>query len=383
MSIRLKCPACQTSFLAPDDAMGESATCPKCGAKLKFPRAAPAATPDEPAPSSFYPHPADDPPPRPRRLRRIALVALALLPIVAVGLLIAWPWLRERPIAAPAPPQHPAEATAQQFLAALVANDAPAIARLSTVADPPAIRSHEAPRLSGARTEALRGSFAPIAALHAKIDKDYVFDEAIGRFQPRNALGPAAETLDALNETKTGAESANIFARLADPDPDVALDSIDDLAKVLEPMIKLSESTLSPKKLIPTYAQLVEQADPPLPAVEAELALDYGANMATWDALLKRPFLTIQADGPFVLDRAEVVARVRDRLAETDAPPSLLRLSLVRFRLEGIDTGWKVTAARRDQMEPPPAVEPAPPTRSPGESPPPVRSLGDSPPGGD
>ena len=36
-----------------------------------------------------------------------------------------------------------------------------------------------------------------------------------------------------------------------------------------------------------------------------------------------------------------------DRLASLGDPPSRLRLELVRFRLEGIDTGWKVVTAHR------------------------------------
>jgi hypothetical protein len=63
---------------------------------------------------------------------------------------------------------------------------------------------------------------------------------------------------------------------------------------------------------------------------------------------LKRPFRTLKSDGPFRLERAEVVARVRDPLASLGDPPTVLRLTLTRFRLEGIDTGWKVTAAKRE-----------------------------------
>ena len=36
-----------------------------------------------------------------------------------------------------------------------------------------------------------------------------------------------------------------------------------------------------------------------------------------------------------------------DRLASLGDPPTKLRLELVRFRLEGIDTGWKVVSAKR------------------------------------
>ena len=42
-----------------------------------------------------------------------------------------------------------------------------------------------------------------------------------------------------------------------------------------------------------------------------------------------------------------MTATAPDRLASLGDPPSRLRLELVRFRLEGIDTGWKVVSARR------------------------------------
>ncbi|MHC5540479.1 hypothetical protein ACYOEI_19835, partial [Singulisphaera rosea] len=49
-------------------------------------------------------------------------------------------------------------------------------------------------------------------------------------------------------------------------------------------------------------------------------------------------------------------AMVADKLASSGDPPSKLILKLVRFRLEGIDTGWKVVSARREGMaEPVPA----------------------------
>src|SRR5262249_16173783 len=80
-------------------------------------------------------------------------------------------------------------------------------------------------------------------------------------------------------------------------------------------------------KLIPTYQQLVEGAKPPLPEAERALALDYAAKRETWDALLKRPFSTLKADGPFVLDRAGVTASAVDALGSSGDPPTTLPLT--------------------------------------------------------
>jgi hypothetical protein len=92
---------------------------------------------------------------------------------------------------------------------------------------------------------------------------------------------------------------------------------------------------------------LVESAKPPLPEATKELALQVTASPKTWDALLKRPFHSLKSDGPFIYDEAEITAEVTDRLASLGDPPSRMRVKLVRFQLEGIDTGWKVVSARR------------------------------------
>jgi hypothetical protein len=111
-------------------------------------------------------------------------------------------------------------------------------------------------------------------------------------------------------------------------------------------------------------------------------ALEVAAATKDWDALLKRSFHTLKADGPFIYERAEVNATATDRLASSGDPPSRLRLTLVRFRLEGIDSGWRVIAIRRilpgddgnkAESAPPSAAQvPSLPTAEP-------RSLNDAP----
>jgi hypothetical protein len=133
-------------------------------------------------------------------------------------------------------------------------------------------------------------------------------------------------------------------------------------------MAKLAEGVLAPRKLLPTYRQLVEDAKPPLPASEQALALDFADHRETWDAVLKRPFGTLKADGPFILDRAEVRALARDKLASLGDPPTALRLELLRFRLEGIDTGWKVVSARRETAVPSVTAPPSAPESTPAPS---------------
>ena len=123
--------------------------------------------------------------------------------------------------------------------------------------------------------------------------------------------------------------------------------------------MKALSKVLEPKRILPTYKMLIESAKPPLPEEAKALALEVAESPQQWSDLLKRPFWTLKPDGPFVYEQAEVTAIVADRLASLGDPPTRLRMKLVRFRLEGIDTGWKVVSARRIQPGDDEAAAPA------------------------
>src|SRR5262249_50987403 len=162
-----------------------------------------------------------------------------------------------------------------------------------------------------------------------RINAQYAYDPTIGRFTPLNPLGTAAETLDTLHEAKAKAEVEKLAKKFESGTANEQLDIAVELGQALaQPMAKLSEPIRSPRKLTPPYRQLVGASNPPLPPAERELALDFAADRATWDALLKRPFPTLKADGPFILERAEVSATAIDRLASSGDPPTPLYLTL-------------------------------------------------------
>ncbi|WP_165251149.1 hypothetical protein [Paludisphaera soli] len=380
MSVRVRCTKCQTAFLAPDGPPGEPIACPKCGARHKppaakpEPRPAPAAVREDDdadeATSVFRPSPEA----RERKSSRRKLLLLGLLLLLLAGVaaaLVAWPRFRKRT-------NDPVERVAESYLQALVDHDEEVQKRLAVVEEPPAIRGFLDPSRDRAGDRSLRGSFAPIAALHRRIEGEYSYDPAIGRFTPRNPLGPAAETLDALHEAKSDAEKSGLYDKMASGDPEDIFDAAEGLGQVFQ---QLAEGALAPKKILPTYKMLIEDARPPLPDAPRNLALDVAESPKTWDALLKRPFFTLKADGPFIYERAEVDAEVVDELGSPGDPPTPMRLSLARFRLEGIDTSWRVVEARRVLPrlaepapipgEPPPQPDPTPPDGP--------RSLGDAP----
>jgi hypothetical protein len=338
MNLRLvRCPACRTSYMIEDEAADRPPPCPKCGAIPGPADAGPTESGVVEGPTVFVP----STPARGRRGRKIAAFVLAAVVVLAVSAIVAWPWIRGLWRKAPV---DPIVGTARDYLQSLVKGDSEAARTLGTVDLPPAIRSFRDVRRDPAGNLQLRAAFAPIAALHARIDETYTFDPSVGRYTPKNALGPAADVLDALHEAKAKAEKDGIYKKMQSGNPDDVFDAAEALAR---PLAMLSEGVLAPKKLIPTYAMLVDDSKPPLPPDQKALAKEYADHRETWDALLRRPFPTLRADGPFLIERAEVTAEVVDALGSAGDPPTPLRLTLTRFRLEGIDTGWRVTSARR------------------------------------
>jgi hypothetical protein len=274
-----------------------------------------------------------------QRWRWIALFVVALAAVGAIAVMVAWPRLNPRRL-------DPVERVADSYLNALVADDAEAARRMATIDDPPAIRSVKSVVRDRRGDRVLKGSFARLGELHARIAANYDYDASAGRFTPKSAVGPAAETLDALHTAKDEAEKSGMYQKMQSGDPDDIFDAAEQLGQVFS---KLAEGALAPKRIVPTYQMLVESSKPSLTGDARALALEVAASPKQWDALLKRPFHSLKPDGPFIFERAEVKATVSDRLASLGDPPSTLRLSLVRFRLEGIDTGWKVVTARRVQ----------------------------------
>jgi hypothetical protein len=263
--------------------------------------------------------------------------SLAIVFLAAATVLVLWPRFKPRP-------RDPVERVAQDYLQSLVDGNTDAQRRLSTIEEPPAISSYRAVEHARGSDQVVKGPFAELAALHRRIDGEFTYDPAVGRFTPKNPLGAAAATLDAVQSAKDDAKKSRMYEKMASGDPNDIFDAAESLGKVFT---QLAEGALAPKKILPTYKMLVQESKPPLPGPAKELAEHVAEHPGDWYALLKRPFHTLKPDGPFVFERAQVQAQVTDKLASLGDPPTTLRLFLVRFRLEGIDTGWRITSARR------------------------------------
>ena len=386
MSLRVRCTSCHTAFLTPIDEPGATVECPKCGAHHRLPQPAEREETSEPqAPSSLLSTPSasvfvassESQTRSSRRRWFVGLAGLAVVVPAGLAALVLWPRLKPRPI-------DPVERVAEEYLQSLVKSDETAQHRWSTIEEPPAIRSFQKIHRERSRNQTVKGSFAPLARMHSRIESEFSYDPAIARFTPKNPLGAAGETLDAVHAAKEKAEKSGIYEKMASGDPNDVFDAAESFGKVFT---QLAEGVLAPKKILSTYKLLIDDAKPPIPPEQKELATHVADNPKTWDTLLRRPFHTLKADGPFIFERAGVDAQVADQLASLGDPPPTLRLSLVRFRLEAIDTGWRITSARRVLPgagdEPPSAREPespgsaAPPGTPPTAEPFPGRFLGD------
>ena len=205
------------------------------------------------------------------------LAVLAVLAIVAVGVIVAWPRVNPRRL-------DPVERVAEAYLQALIRNDAESASRLGTVDEPPGISSVRTIKHDRSHERRLRGSFAPLGEFHNRINAEYVYDSSIGRFTPKNPLGPAAETLDALHKAKEDAEKSGLYDKMQSGKPDDIFDAAEEYGKVFT---KLAEGVLAPKKILPTYQMLVESAKPPLPEDAKALALEVAKDPKGFDALVE------------------------------------------------------------------------------------------------
>jgi DNA-directed RNA polymerase subunit RPC12/RpoP len=395
MSLRVRCRSCQAAFVTSKDQVGQQVECPKCGASQVVPKPRPAA-PTDPN-SEVEAGPAlkriKAPTAAPAADKSVFIakkkkakgqeesdgsgkglwIALGLVVALVVVGAVGWPafqkWLNPRP-------DGMVEGAAYDYLMALKEGDESKIAKLGVVQEPPAIRSFTDLKRDKPRDSQAKGEFKPISRLHKAIEKKFIYDQATGRFTPKDPLGPAAETLDALHDAKAKAEKDKTYEKMASGDPEEQMQAAIDFGTVFS---KLSDGILNPKNLIPSYKMLVQGAKPPLTGEELALALDYASHREAWDGLLKRPFPTLKADGPFVYEKAEVTAQVKDKLGSSGDPPLTLRLKLVRFRMDAINTGWKVVSARRitpgtpdlpeDEDGPEPEISPQPAKPSPGDLP--------------
>ncbi len=365
MSLRLRCRSCQAAFVTSKDQVGQSVECPKCGAPQVVPRPKPAAadaSTDEyvesgPALSRIKaPAPAAESDKssvfikkdkgkskkgEPTPVNKGLWAAVFLVPLLVVSAIIAFPmirdWLDPRPKTA-------VEAAAYDYLMALKEEDETKIAKLGVVEQPPAIRSFRDLKRDKSRNIEMKGDFKPIAILHRAIEKKFDYDKTSGRFTPKNSLGMAAEVLDAGHDLKDKAEKNKTYEKMASGDPEEAMQAAIDFGG---DFAKLSDGILNNKRLIPSYKMLVQGAKPAVTDPELALALDYARHREAWDGLLKRPFPTLKTNSDFIYDQAEVTSQVQDKLGSSGDPPTTLRLKLVRFQMDAIDTQWKVVSARR------------------------------------
>ena len=181
--------------------------------------------------------PAPPAPDRPAgKWRWFLLGLLAIVSIGGVGVMVAWPRLQPQKLDA-------VERVADAYLKALSGDDPDVARKFSTVEEPPAIRSVRNVTRQRDHDRILKGSFAPLGTFHRGIESDFNYDASIGRFTPKNAMGAAAETLDALHAAKEDAEKSGLYKKMASGNPDDLFDAAEQYGKVFA---KLAEGRSRP-----------------------------------------------------------------------------------------------------------------------------------------
>ncbi len=365
MNIPLKC-GCGARFLVSDQMLGRAVKCPKCAKGVRVPEtllvgsgdeaqaaSSPRFAPAEPSP----PSPASDPvatwQPHARADDRegardgswwkwLLMLLVLLAPVGVVGTLIVLPMLR---------PKDPREVIARQYLDAIRREDWVTANRLSVLTAHPRLSGIERVALSERQFPVLRGKFLGLAEFHARIDKQYRWNAARGRFEPKDELGLGLGVLSELEKAKKkvqeqAATAAAESKRKHKNPEDQLLDSVLAQYGAIAELAQNPGGLLSSQKLGPTYEDLLNSTDVQLSDVERQLALHYKDNAARWDQLLQRPFLTLPGNMDFEFYEVEIQATIRTEGQSFGDPGRPLTLRLVRFVMGSIDTGWRIWDAK-------------------------------------
>ena len=240
-----------------------------------------------------------------------------------------------------------------------------------TIDEPPAIRSFRDVRRVPDRDRKSRGRSPRSPRCTRSTRSSNTIPRAAGS-SVRDPLGPAAETLDALHDAKAKADRTRSTRRWPAATRTTSSTRPKGWGGALA---KMAEGVLAPRSSCRPMSSSSTTRSRRSPRTRRALALDYAAHRETWDALLKRPFPTLKADGPFLFDRAEVVATARDRLAslgrsshEPPPDPRPLPARRDRHRLAG-GVGRVAGRRGRNQDRHPRRCHPRPNPNPPGTLP--------------
>ena len=358
MSRRIRCRSCRTAFVTTTTSSAARSSAPSAGPSRSPPTgltpAAGIARRARPGRSSSRPTPPASPPPRPWR---VAVVVLALLAVAAVAVVVAWPAIRRwwHPV-----PPDPVETVATAYLQALVDGDTEAAGRLGTVDLPPAIRTFRASSHDKDRDTRAQGLVRPDHRVPRQGRRDVHLRPLVRPVHP--AERPRPRRRDARRPPRGQGQGRGRRPLQEDAERRPRTTSSTPPRAWRKPIAALAKGVARAAQADPLVQAARRGREAPAAPAERALALDFAANRETWDLLLKRPFTYPEGRRPV---RARTRRGHRDRsidaLGSSGDPPTPLRLTLTRFRLEGIDTGWHVTSARREGVDPPPAVETEPP----------------------
>lgn len=358
MDIALVCPGCDKHLKVAEEVAGKRAKCPRCGLKIAIPalvHSGPTAANSDAEPEEVQvvdetqpvdsQTPADDWKPkqtvdfRKSTWRRKLVWALVLLlpVLVVVGLVVAptlWP-------------KDPKQIVLENYLAAVREGKFKEAEQFGVLDDnrAPIVKSLGRANFAEAEEKDTAGSFKEIAEFHQHIAGKYKAEGEV--FLANDITGKLAGTINLRDKILEEQQKAKTSPKKYRDELDAAVDFAENYAKNVNALADMFIGGPQHKSVAVTYEQLLKEWGGELNPNQRYLLDSYRQNRAQWQKLLGRDFQSIGDEGEFTLQESSWETSLWLSNQSYSEPPKKVRVTLVRFSVGLIDSGWKVWEIKR------------------------------------
>jgi len=336
--VTLRC-RCQAKFPVDRSEAGAQVECPRCGRALLVPESVASKAPPpllgKKQPVQWVPDESTEekPPQKKRRWLKPVLIALVCM-LIPASLLVAFFLMGQL--------QHHnnVERVVLDYLEARRDGDPEAIQRLALLDGDERIDPIPDPHLveQVGEVKKLKGSFKGVGKFHKTL-KSYtraaphapVYAKGIDMAKVAEARRRAKQAIHSGEAQRVinSATSMDLF-----PDDDRGWNDLMKWGKMQQDLVNPVEAS------IVDYSDLLEKTPVKLDEAQRELCLFYREHMEKFDSLFAADdFTQVRASDTFTLQTAEVTVWLG---SPGDEKARKVRYRLIRFQLEGLDTGWKI-----------------------------------------
>lgn len=270
---------------------------------------------------------------RPSWGRRLLLLLLVAVPILVVAGLVVIP---------PLLPKDPRAVVIEQYLEAVRTGEEEKAAELGVLDEPPLTASVGRIVEREDVGDAYAGAYEPIAQFHRDIGQKYTPRGDV--YLKEDMTGTLAKMLNLRKEAAVKGEA--IAKKIERGRPEDLFDAAEGLAEgysgIFDAILGPVDSPAKAEPIVLTYEDLVAEHAKDLGAEQRLLLDDFAANRDKWERLLGRDPRELNAKGEFRVDDTVWETRVWLPGQSSGEPPKTVRFTLRRFRVDLIDTGWKV-----------------------------------------